>query len=138
MDHSKVIMAYILKEDLVLPSAAIQFQAKNLLDGTSNNNPVEMISIGLKPRDYQGMNANKDVSPTETELKEWFPEQGSKNRFWAACREPKKRSLSLAARYWAILELSGVSNIGEEQFEISRNFAILDRYFVFRIYCDIC
>ncbi|KAL5726970.1 Leucine permease transcriptional regulator [Ranunculus cassubicifolius] len=46
-------------------------------------------------------------------------EQGLKNRFWAACREPKKRFLSLAARYWAILELSDVRKIWSKQFEIS-------------------
>ncbi|KAL5719171.1 hypothetical protein ACHQM5_011987 [Ranunculus cassubicifolius] len=88
MEHSKFIMAYILqqvpratiftatqREDPMLASAAIQFQAKNLIDGTSNNKSVEVNTTEVKPPDNEGMNANKDASPSQSKLREWFPEK---------------------------------------------------------------
>ncbi|KAL5724250.1 hypothetical protein ACHQM5_007533 [Ranunculus cassubicifolius] len=88
MEDSKFVRTYILKdvppattftaaqrEDLVLPTAAVQFPAENTIDGTSNHNPVEIKSIGVKPPENDGMSTSRDALPTGSELREWFPEK---------------------------------------------------------------
>ncbi|KAL5724246.1 hypothetical protein ACHQM5_007529 [Ranunculus cassubicifolius] len=85
VDDTEFVRAYILKdvpsptkstatqrEDLVLPVAAVQFPAENTIDGTSNHNPVEIKSIGVKPPENDGMSTSRDALPTGSE---WFHEE---------------------------------------------------------------